>query len=57
MSTKDYADSVGWKLGPESRPWRPLAVITLMLNEPVPAARKVLERAGMTLDDIDLAGE
>ena len=24
---------------------------TLMLNEPVPAARKVLERAGMTLDD------
>jgi acetyl-CoA C-acetyltransferase len=27
---------------------------TLMLNAPVPAARKVLERAGMTLDDIDL---
>ena len=27
---------------------------TLMLNEPVPAARKVLERAGMTTDDIDL---
>ena len=25
-----------------------------MLNEPVPAARKVLERAGTTLDDIDL---
>ena len=27
---------------------------TLMLNAPVPAARKVLEKAGMTLDDIDL---
>ena len=27
---------------------------TLMLNAPVPAARKVLKRAGMTLDDIDL---
>jgi acetyl-CoA C-acetyltransferase len=27
---------------------------TLMLNAPVPAARKVLARAGMTLDDIDL---
>jgi len=27
---------------------------TLMLNAPVPAAEKVLERAGMTLDDIDL---
>jgi acetyl-CoA C-acetyltransferase len=27
---------------------------TLMLNAPVPAARKVLEKAGMTIDDIDL---
>ncbi len=27
---------------------------TLMLNAPVPSARKVLERAKMTLDDIDL---
>jgi len=27
---------------------------TLMLNAPVPAARKVLARAGMTIDDIDL---
>jgi acetyl-CoA C-acetyltransferase len=27
---------------------------TLMLNAPVPAARKVLERAGLTVDDIDL---
>ena len=27
---------------------------TLMLNAPVPAARKVMEKAGMTLDDIDV---
>jgi acetyl-CoA C-acetyltransferase len=27
---------------------------TLMLNAPVPAARKVLEKAGMSLEDIDL---
>lgn len=27
---------------------------TLMLNAPVPSARKILERSGMTLDDIDL---
>jgi acetyl-CoA C-acetyltransferase len=27
---------------------------TLMLNAPVPAARKVLSRAGLTIDDIDL---
>ena len=27
---------------------------TLMLNAPVPAAKKILERAGMTLADIDL---
>ncbi|MEO1057114.1 MAG: acetyl-CoA C-acetyltransferase [Actinomycetota bacterium] len=27
---------------------------TLMLNAPVPSARKVLDKAGMTLDDIDL---
>ncbi len=27
---------------------------TLMLNAPVPSTRKILERAGMTIDDIDL---
>jgi acetyl-CoA C-acetyltransferase len=27
---------------------------TLMLNAPVPSARKVLARAGMTIDDVDL---
>ena len=44
--------------------WKPRARIVamanvgdspeLMLNAPVPAARKVLEKAGLTLDDIDL---
>ncbi|MEM7101350.1 MAG: acetyl-CoA C-acetyltransferase [Pseudomonadota bacterium] len=55
LSTKDYADSVGWK--PRAR-IKAMATVggdpTLMLNEPVPAAKKVLQRAGMTTDDIDL---
>ena len=55
LSTKAYADGVGWK--PRAR-IKAMATVggdpTLMLNEPVPAARKVLERAGMTTDDIDL---
>ena len=49
LTSKDYADKNGMK---------PLANMgdspTLMLNAPVPAAKKVLDRAGMTLDDIDL---
>ena len=55
MSTKEYADRVGWK--PRARV-RAMATVggspTLMLDEPVPAAQKVLARAGMTTDDIDL---
>jgi acetyl-CoA C-acetyltransferase len=48
----------------EARGWRPRARVvatanvgddpTLMLNAPVPAARKVLAKAGLELDDIDL---
>ena len=48
----------------EKNGWKPRAKIThavnvgdspeLMLNAPVPAARKALERAGLTPDDIDL---
>ncbi|SVC01891.1 uncharacterized protein METZ01_LOCUS254745, partial [marine metagenome] len=53
LSTKAYADGVGWK--PRAR-IKAMATVggdpTLMLNEPVPAARKVLARAGMTTDDI-----
>lgn len=55
LSTKEYADKVGWK--PRAR-IRAMATVggdpTLMLNEPGPAARKALARAGMTVDDIDL---
>ncbi|MEM7079169.1 MAG: acetyl-CoA C-acetyltransferase [Pseudomonadota bacterium] len=55
LSTKDYADGQGWK--PRAR-IKCMATVggdpTLMLNEPVPAAKKVLERAGMTTADIDL---
>jgi acetyl-CoA C-acetyltransferase len=36
-------------------PWPTWATApTLMLNAPVPAARKVLAKAGLTVDDIDL---
>jgi acetyl-CoA C-acetyltransferase len=55
LASKDYADKNGLK--PRAR------VVafanegdcpTLMLNAPVPAAKKVLARAGLTPDDIDL---
>jgi len=55
LTSKDYADKHGLK---------PRAKIvatanmgdcpTLMLNAPVPAAKKVLEKAGLTKDDIDV---
>ncbi len=55
LSNKEYADKKGWK--PRAR-IRAMATVggdpTLMLNEPVPAAQKVLARAGMSTDDIDL---
>ena len=55
LSTREYADKVGWK--PRAR-IRAMATVggdpTLMLNEPVPAAKKVLARGGMSTDDIDL---
>lgn len=55
MSNKEYADKAGWK--PRARVIAMATVggdPTLMLNEPVPAAKKVLDRAGMTTSDIDL---
>lgn len=55
ITSPDYAKAHGMK--PRAR-IRAIANIgddpTLMLNAPVPAARKVLAKAGMTLDDIDL---
>ena len=55
MASKGYADNQGWK--PRARIVTAINVgddPTLMLNAPVPAARKALERAGMTTSDIDL---
>ena len=55
LTSKDYADKHGLK--PRAR------IVayanqgddpTLMLNAPVPAAKKVLEKAGLTTDDIDV---
>ncbi len=55
LASPDYAKKQGWK--PRARIVAMANVgdsPTLMLNAPVPAARKVLEKAGLTLDDIDL---
>jgi acetyl-CoA C-acetyltransferase len=55
LASKDYADKHGLK--PRARI---VAMAnmgdspTLMLNAPVPAAKKVLAKAGLTVDDIDL---
>ncbi len=55
MASPEYARAQGWK--PRARI---VAMAnmgddpTLMLNAPVPAARKVLAKAGMSLEDIDL---
>jgi len=55
LSSPDYAKAHGWK--PRARI---VAMAnqgdcpTLMLNAPVPAAKRVLAKAGLTLDDIDL---
>jgi acetyl-CoA C-acetyltransferase len=55
LASPEYAKAQGWK--PRARV---VAMANaagspeLMLNEPVPAARKVLAKAGMTLADIDL---
>lgn len=55
ITSKDYADRHGLK------PRAKIVMManmgddpTLMLNAPVPAARRVLEKAGLTLADIDL---
>ncbi len=55
ITSKDYADKHGLK--PRARIVATANVgdcPTLMLNAPVPAARKVLAKAGLTVDDIDL---
>lgn len=55
LATPQYARARGWK--PRARivaMANAAGSPELMLNEPVPAARKVLAKAGMTLEDIDL---
>ena len=55
LASKDYAERHGLK--PRARIVAMANVgddPTLMLNAPVPAARKVLAKAGLTVDDIDL---
>jgi len=55
MASADYAQAHG--LTPRARIVATANMgddPTLMLNAPVPAARKVLERAGLTIDDIDI---
>ncbi len=55
LASPEYAKSQGWKPRAKIKAMANMAGSpTLMLNEPVPAARKVLDKAGMTLDDIDL---
>jgi acetyl-CoA C-acetyltransferase len=55
LASPTYANAHGWK--PRARVIAMANVgddPTLMLNAPVPAARKVLAKAGLTVDDIDL---
>jgi len=55
LASPEYAKARGWK--PRARivaMANAAGSPELMLNEPVPAARKVLQKAGMTLNDIDL---
>ncbi len=55
LASPAYARSQGWK--PRARIVASANIgdsPTLMLNAPVPAARKVLARAGLGIDDIDL---
>ena len=55
LASGDYAKKQGWK--PRARIVATANVgddPTLMLNAPVPAAKKVLARAGLSLADIDL---
>ena len=55
LASKDYADKMGWT--PRARIVAMANVgddPTLMLNAPVPAAKKALAKAGLTKDDIDL---
>lgn len=55
LASPDYAKAQGWS--PRAKVTRIVNMgdcPTLMLNAPVPAAKKALEKAGLTKEDIDL---
>jgi acetyl-CoA C-acetyltransferase len=55
LASRAYADKMGWR--PRARIVATANVgddPTLMLNAPVPAAKKALQKAGLTKEDIDL---
>ncbi len=55
LASKDYADKHGLKPRGRIVAYANIGDCpTLMLNAPVPAAKKVLEKAGLTKDDIDV---
>src|SRR3546814_9023838 len=55
LTSKDYADRHGLKPRGHIVAYANIGDDpTLMLNAPVPAAKKVLEKAGLTKDDIDV---
>jgi acetyl-CoA C-acetyltransferase len=55
LTSKDYAEKHGLKPRARIVAYANLGDCpTLMLNAPVPAARKVLQKAGLAVDDIDL---
>jgi acetyl-CoA C-acetyltransferase len=55
LASPDYARRQGWKPRARVLAWANMGGSpTLMLNAPVPAAHKVLRKAGLKLSDIDL---
>jgi acetyl-CoA C-acetyltransferase len=55
LASADYAEKQGWKLRARIVATANVGDCpTLMLNAPVPAAKKVLAKAGLSKDDIDL---
>jgi acetyl-CoA C-acetyltransferase len=55
LASPDYAKKRGWKPRARIVAWANMGDSpVLMLNAPVPAARKVLQKANLTVEDIDL---
>jgi acetyl-CoA C-acetyltransferase len=55
LASPDYARKRGWKPRARIVAWANMGDSpVLMLNAPVPAARKVLQKANLTVEDIDL---